>query len=200
MFATRLSIKVVIENDTYNASAFTGASGPFNQFLGNGGNDTITGNGSTQLYYGAATAGISATLNAGGSGTIVGDSSVGSDTINGGVKNIVGCNFNDTFTLNSPGSNFQSIMTGNGGNDTFVFKPNFGNAGLPTFIRERTRSISIIRCSPTSHLFWQALRRLALTQSLRTPQGIRSRCRTSQRPASMQAISTSYDFSALGLP
>ena len=30
-------------NNTYNASAFTSSSGPFNQFLGNGGNDTITG-------------------------------------------------------------------------------------------------------------------------------------------------------------
>ena len=120
-------------NDTYNASAFSSPSGSFNQFLGNGGNDTITGNGNTQLYYGATTAGISATLNAGGTGTVTGDSSVGSDTINGGVNNIFGSNFNDTFTLNSPGANFQSTLTGNGGNDTFVFKPNFGKATITDF-------------------------------------------------------------------
>ena len=71
-------------NDTYNASAFTSSSGPFNQFQGLGGNDTITGNGSTQLYYAGSTAGISVTLNAGGAGTVTGDSSVGTDTINGG--------------------------------------------------------------------------------------------------------------------
>ena len=120
-------------NDTYNASTFSSPSGSFNQFLGNGGNDTITGNGNTQLYYGATTAGISATLNAGGTGTVTGDSSVGSDTINGGVNNIFGSNFNDTFTLNSPGANFQSTLTGNGGNDTFVFKPNFGKATITDF-------------------------------------------------------------------
>ena len=120
-------------NDIYNASTFSSPSGSFNQFLGNGGNDTVTGNGNTQLYYGAATAGISATLNAGGTGTVTGDSSVGSDTINGGVNNIFGSNFNDTFTLNSPGANFQSTLTGNGGNDTFVFKPNFGKATITDF-------------------------------------------------------------------
>jgi Ca2+-binding RTX toxin-like protein len=122
-------------NDTYNASTFSSPSGSFNQFLGNGGNDTITGNGNTQLYYGApnVTSGISATLNAGGAGTVTGDSSVGSDTINGGVNNIFGSNFNDTLTLNSPGANFQSTLTGNGGNDTFVFKPNFGNTTITDF-------------------------------------------------------------------
>ena len=72
-------------------------------------------------------------MNAGGTGTVTGDSSVGSDTINGGVNNIFGSNFNDTFTLNSPGANFQSTLTGNGGNDTFVFKPNFGNTTITDF-------------------------------------------------------------------
>ena len=72
-------------------------------------------------------------MNAGGAGAVTGDSSVGSDTINGGVNNIFGSNFNDTFTLNSPGANFQSTLTGNGGNDTFVFKPNFGHATIADY-------------------------------------------------------------------
>src|SRR5262249_15902725 len=96
----------------FNARPISTPSRSFNQFLGNGGNDAITGNGNTQLYYGNATSGISATLNAGGTGTVTGDSSVGSDTINGGVNNIFGSNFNDTFTLNSPGANFQSTLIG----------------------------------------------------------------------------------------
>ena len=120
-------------NDIYNASAFTSSNGPFNQFQGIGGNDTITGNGSTQLYYAGAAEAIAATLGTGGSGTVVGGSSVGTDTILSGVNNIIGSNFADTITLNSPGSTFQSFLTGNGGNDTFVFKANSGHATISDF-------------------------------------------------------------------
>ena len=99
--------------------------------------------------YPGSTAGISVTLNAGGAGTVTGDSSVGTDTINGGVNSIVGSNFNDTITLNSPGSNFQSFMTGNGGNDTFVFKPNFGHATIADYHSGDTIDIDHTRFSIT---------------------------------------------------
>ena len=122
-------------NDTYNASAFTSSSGPFNQFQGLGGNDTITGNGSTQLYYAGSTAGISVTLNAGGGGTVIGDLSVGTDTINGGVNSIQGSNFNDTYnasTFSSPGGSFNQFL-GNGGNDTIT-----GNGSTQLYYARRT--------------------------------------------------------------
>ena len=119
--------------DTYDASTFTSTNGPFNQFQGLAGNDTITGNGSTQLYYASASEAIATTLGPGGSGTVVGGPSVGTDTILGGVNNIVGSNLADTFTLNSPGSTFQSFLTGNGGNDSFVFKANSGHATITDF-------------------------------------------------------------------
>ena len=111
--------------------AFVGSSSYLPHHFG--GNDTITGNGSTQLYYAGASEAIAATLGTGGSGIVIGGPSVGTDTILGGVNDIVGSNFADTFTLNSPGSTFQSFLTGNGGNDNFVFKENSGHATISDF-------------------------------------------------------------------
>ena len=102
-------------------------------FQGLGGNDTIKGNDSTQLYYADATAAIAATLGPVMVQATVVRASVGTDTILGGVNNIVGSNFADTITLNSPGSTFQSFLTGNGGNDNFVFKANSGHATISDF-------------------------------------------------------------------
>ena len=119
--------------DNYDASAFTSANGTFNQFQGYGGDDTITGNGNTQLYYAGASEAIAATLNAGGSGSVAGGLSGGTDTILSGVSSIVGSNLSDTITLNSPGASFQSSLTGGGGNDTFAFKTNSGQATITDF-------------------------------------------------------------------
>ena len=93
--------------DTYNASGFVG----FNSFLGQGGNDTITGNGNTQIQYNSATGGVSVNLS---TGTATGDGSVGTDTITGGVNNVLGSNFNDTLT----GGSGNDFLTANAGNDT----------------------------------------------------------------------------------
>jgi Ca2+-binding RTX toxin-like protein len=93
--------------DSYNASAFNGG---FNSFQGFAGNDTITGNGATQILYSNATAGVNVNLS---TGIASGDSSVGTDTITGGVNNVLGSNFNDTIT----GSSGNDFLNGNGGND-----------------------------------------------------------------------------------
>ena len=129
--------------DTYNAGAttnnpggFSSAStnngstvtsntaGLFNEFEGRGGNDIITGNGQTRVSYLHATAGVTATFTqnswtsstSGGSGTVVGDASTGTDTFTG-VNSVRGTNFNDTFTgSNNPfgtAENFEGL----GGND-----------------------------------------------------------------------------------
>ena len=87
------------------------AVGQFNSFLGNGGNDTITGNGSTQLEYFNASAGVNVNLT---TGIASGNASVGTDTITGGVNDVQGSNFDDTIT----GSAGNNSLFGNDGNDT----------------------------------------------------------------------------------
>jgi Ca2+-binding RTX toxin-like protein len=112
--------------DIFDASAFVG----FNQFQGNAGNDSITGNGSTQLVYGAATGSVTIDL---ALGIADGDGSVGHDTFSG-VNNVLGSNFNDTIlgglageTLN--GGNGNDLIDGGGGNDTLI-----GGLGTDTFV------------------------------------------------------------------
>jgi len=63
----------------------------FNAFMGRGGDDTVTGNGFTRIEYSQATGAIEADLAA---GTVVGDASVGTDTV-AGVNGIVGSAFDD---------------------------------------------------------------------------------------------------------
>ena len=114
--------------DTYNAFGFSGAStnagslGTFNQFQGMGGNDIITGNGDTQLWFGNATAGVTVNLAA---GTATGNASVGSDTFSA-VAHVLGSGFNDTVTGSASNNTLNGAfgndsLTGNGGSDTFRF-------------------------------------------------------------------------------
>jgi Ca2+-binding RTX toxin-like protein len=133
------AVQGTIFNDVYDASGFggpgalnVGNNGSFNQFEGLGGNDTVTGNGNTQLVYANATAGVSVDLSV---GIATGDASVGTDTITGGVNRVVGSNFGDTLIgtggtefLNGNGGNDtisggggNDVLTGGSGNDNFVF-------------------------------------------------------------------------------
>jgi Ca2+-binding RTX toxin-like protein len=112
--------------DTYVATGFSGAStdtglaNTFNEFEGLGGNDTITGNGNTRISFVSASGGVTVDLAA---GTAIGNSSVGSDTILGGVARVRGSNFNDTI-LGGFGNNIlegqdgNDRLTGREGNDT----------------------------------------------------------------------------------
>ena len=73
----------------------TGAN--FNEFEGMAGDDTITGNGGTQLSYLNATAGVTVNFASwapgqGASGTATGDASVGTDTFTG-VQGVRGSEF-----------------------------------------------------------------------------------------------------------
>ena len=82
-------------DDTYNAVGFHGGnalnsdfagalpSADFNRFNGYSGNDTIVGNGYTQLEYRGAEGGVTVTFTGLGSGTVTGDASVGTDTFSG---------------------------------------------------------------------------------------------------------------------
>jgi Ca2+-binding RTX toxin-like protein len=117
-------------DDTYNATnfgilpgantgsvAFNNGDGRFNEFEGMGGNDTITGNGTTRISYLSATAGVTVTMSntVAGSGTATGNASVGTDTFTG-VAQLRGSEFADTITGSNQGGleNFD----GRGGNDT----------------------------------------------------------------------------------
>ncbi|MBR1121054.1 FG-GAP repeat protein [Bradyrhizobium lablabi] len=102
--------------DSYNASAFD--SNQFNALEGRGGNDTITGNGSTQAHYSTATGGVTITLGAGGAGSASGDASVGTDTFTGGVIGALGGNFADSYNA-SAFVGFNSFQ-GGGGADTIT--------------------------------------------------------------------------------
>jgi Ca2+-binding RTX toxin-like protein len=120
--------------DVFNASTFTadnvvtpspnsGSGNNLNEFDGAGGDDTVTGNGNTRVSFISAANGVAVTLTAGGAGTAVGDSSVGSDTFLSGVSRVRGSSFDDVITGNGGNNNLDGqggndILTGNGGIDT----------------------------------------------------------------------------------
>jgi Ca2+-binding RTX toxin-like protein len=127
--------------DTYDATGFTasstnaGSAGvnlagqAFNEFEGLGGDDTITGNGNTRVSYINATAGVTVTLGAGGSGTATGDASVGTDTFVSGVTRVRGSEFDDTIS----GNGTNNFLEGRGGGDTLT-----GGAGADHFVYTAT--------------------------------------------------------------
>ena len=86
-----------------------------------GGNDTIIGNGSTQIVYFNATGGVTVDLVA---GTASGDASVGNDTVSG-ISNVVGSGFADLLQ----GSATSNLLDGRGGNDTLDGRGGFDTAG-----------------------------------------------------------------------
>ncbi|HZC98522.1 MAG TPA: cadherin-like domain-containing protein, partial [Bradyrhizobium sp.] len=117
-----------------------GSLGTFNEFQGFGGNDSIQGNGNTQISYTGAAAGVVVDFNGdfGGLGTAfsagIGDAAkIGVDTFTG-VNSVVGSNFDDRLlgnsadnTLNGGGGN--DWLDGRGGNDLLI-----GGAGADTFV------------------------------------------------------------------
>jgi Ca2+-binding RTX toxin-like protein len=126
-------------DDTYVATGYgqpgaqnvSSSNGPFNIFQGNAGNDTITGNGNTEIQYTNSSGGVNINL---ATGIVTGDASVGTDTILGGVFRTLGSNFNDTIT----GTSSADLLNGNGGNDTIAGGGGndslTGGAGADTFV------------------------------------------------------------------
>jgi VCBS repeat-containing protein len=107
--------------DTYNAAGFNGISinagsfGTFNNFDGQGGNDTIIGNGNTRIQYTQSLDGVTVDIALGTAhGTAAGDvAQVGTDTFSG-VNAVMGSMFDDTFL----GSNGNETFQGLGGDDS----------------------------------------------------------------------------------
>jgi Ca2+-binding RTX toxin-like protein len=142
--------------DIYNATGFTavsanagsagvnGSGAAFNEFEGGGGDDNITGNGNTRVAFYHATGGVVVTLGSNGSGTADG-SSIGHDTFVSGVSAVRGSEFNDIITGNGgnntlEGQGGNDVLIGNGGNDTmtggtgsdiFVFKVGVSDGNTP---------------------------------------------------------------------
>ena len=112
--------------DTYSATGFgaastnAGSNGTFNEFTGNGGNDSITGNGNTRLSYQTATSGVTVDIAA---GTADGDASVGHDTFTG--VNAINASFFDDTLLGSAGN---ETFTGYAGNDFIDGRGGFDTA------------------------------------------------------------------------
>ncbi|MCK1698913.1 VCBS domain-containing protein [Bradyrhizobium sp. 144] len=107
--------------DTYDASGFVGGvgafnSGTFNLFEGLGGNDVITGNGSTRVAYTQAASGVSVDLSTGNAHSIAASdgAGIGIDSILSGVNSVQGSNFADVLN----GGSGNALLFGGGGGDT----------------------------------------------------------------------------------
>ncbi len=128
--------------DIYNAVGFNagstnaGSLGAFNNFDGQGGNDSITGNGNTRIQYSQATAAVFVDLAytaAGGTGvardqadalgqTSLDLASVGIDVIYGGVNAVMGSMFGDSLFGSANDEHFMGLagddfIDGRGGYD-----------------------------------------------------------------------------------
>ncbi|MEZ2144669.1 VCBS domain-containing protein [Bradyrhizobium sp. DN5] len=102
--------------DIFDATGFSGPSGT--SFQGQGGDDQIIGNGTTQIQYNNATGGVTINLAA---GSASGDTSVGHDSFSG-VNSAIGSNFNDVYDatgFTGVNANFNSFQ-GNAGNDSIT--------------------------------------------------------------------------------
>ena len=124
-------------NATLEAQVVNSNGDAFNEFEGGGGNDTITGNGNTRVAFYNATAGVTVTLGASGSGISFGTArnpaglanpilaNVGTDTFVSGVSRVRGSEFGDVITGNGgnnmlEGQGGNDILNGRGGNDTLT--------------------------------------------------------------------------------
>ena len=159
-------------NDVYDASTFTASNAlnpsinsgdtqfsatnstpsNFNEFEGDAGDDTITGNNTTRVAFYHATGGVVVALNGtvpGHQGDAFGNDSVGHDTIVSGVSRVRGSEFNDVITgsggnntLEGRGGNDvldgqagADVLTGGSGSDIFIYQTSGGNDRITDFTR-----------------------------------------------------------------
>ncbi|MDE2378885.1 cadherin-like domain-containing protein [Bradyrhizobium sp.] len=169
---TLVSVEAVwgtIFADIYDATGFTASSAnagsagvngngaAFNEFEGDAGDDTVTGNTNTRVTYTHSTGGVVVTLGSGGSGDAYGNSTVGHDHFTGGVNAVRGSEFNDVITGNGGGNtleglNGNDVLDGGGGNDMliggldadiFVYKPGYGITTISDFSHAQADRIDL---------------------------------------------------------
>ena len=102
-----------------------GSFGTLNEFEGMAGDDIVTGNGNTRLTFISAREGVTVDLLA---GTVEGGASVGNDTLNGGINQMRGSNFDDVLMGTNNGTTSAQIYEGRAGNDTFSGRGGFDQA------------------------------------------------------------------------
>jgi Ca2+-binding RTX toxin-like protein len=137
--------------DTYDATGFgagstnAGSLGTFNNFDGQGGDDTITGNGNTRLQYTNSLAAVTVDIANGlAYGTAAGDvAQVGTDHFTG-VNAALGSMFDDTMLGGAGNDNF----TGLAGND-FVNGGNGFDTAIYNNLTYTTAGISVLMAAGT---------------------------------------------------
>ena len=157
------------DNDTYNATGFSGSStnvgssGTLNEFEGLGGDDSITGNGNTRISYINATDGVTVDLSlpsgvAGSTGSAHGTAGavagIGIDSIFGGVNSIVGSNFADALSGDANNNTFDgrggnNTINGGGGFDLAVYNADIGSVAA---ISVNVAAGTVVRGSETDTL------------------------------------------------
>ena len=116
--------------DTYTAVGYAGASldigqgANFNEFEGMGGNDVITGNGSTRVSF--ISSGTAVTVNL-LTGTATG-TEIGTDTITGGVSSVRGSNSGESLTGSDNAADTTETFDGRRLNDTIDGRGGFDRA------------------------------------------------------------------------
>jgi Ca2+-binding RTX toxin-like protein len=140
-------------NDVYDATGFgggslnAGSSGTLNEFFGQGGNDTVIGNGNTRVSFSSSSDDVTVTLQEGATHGSATGAVIGTDDIVSGVNAVRGSNYNDTINGNSSanaldggagndlinGKTGSDMLTGGAGNDTFVFGQNDGTDTITDF-------------------------------------------------------------------
>jgi len=137
--------------DSYNATGFgpastnAGSTGALNGFEGMGGDDTITGNGSTIVLYTNATGGVTVDIAAGtATSTAGGDAAgIGTDTFLGGISGITASAFDDTLR----GSNISTgseLFIGGAGDDLIDGRGGFDRVNYASIVDDTvTGGVSI---------------------------------------------------------
>ena len=115
-----------------NSGSGSSSGADTNEFEGRGGDDQITGNGSTRVSYLHATGPVTVDFQnptvAGSTGTADGDTSVGHDTFFGGVNQVRGSAYDDTLLGSDNLSGTFENFDGRGGNDFIDGRGGFDRA------------------------------------------------------------------------
>ena len=161
--------------------------------IGGAGADSLVGSeGVDTASYATALAGVTASLATPSvnTGDVAGDSY-------GSIENLTGSNFNDTLigdananVLDGGAGKGDDTLTGGAGNDTFVFRLEFGAIRSRTSRRGRTLSSCMTGCSPAPTPHSRRQGKPAATSRSRSMPQTAFCCTTLRWPICMPAIST----------
>jgi Ca2+-binding RTX toxin-like protein len=125
-------------------SANAGSNGAQNTFEGLGGDDSVIGNGATQVSYVSAAAAVTVTLDAvdghgSAHGTAANDvAGVGTDSLDAGVTAVRASDFNDTLIGSNNAATTAEQFNGGAGNDFIDGKGGFDRVQYSSFVDDTT--------------------------------------------------------------